>query len=523
MLVLCTLPSAQAQGPPSNPPDTYTVTYSGGAATATGPTYYCSGSYTLSSAPNSHVPNGSAYGGGAANPQLLSGQSLAINCKGTITATFTWNGGPNNDPAPPANTVIVAEQVNANWGGQGGGVGSDIPGGTTTGTTGSQIYTATRYSVHGGSSFTVTCTPTASASSTVPVGNQSGAYANVGYTATPYRITLTPSGITKDSSGNLNILIGQWCKASITGFPGNCVMTYQWSVSGATFQMWSSQTPAVGNNPYNPDASYYVDGPGVLTNATAGWYWNDNVTKLENVSCTATVTPPAGQSASITLSDQIEVWKPAVSAYGNGGMMQVTNAYSSNGDYWLGAYPTPGDTNPYDGGMTWIATVASPNPALFGNGSLELVQLTTPGSSFTSTGGDKYRSSNNGQQGLDGSYPYPWDETTPKYSADDVPGMDVSSPMEGVIAYSASLQDSFVDYLMYLPPSSVQYVPVAMFVWSTDGSATIPYSNGTYNWDYWIGGSAGSMTDSNSIQQFVPTNGFPVWTEVITPGYWVKE
>lgn len=143
-LALCASPAAQAQGTQT---DTYTVTYSGGATTAIGPTDYPPGPYTLASAPDQHVPSGNAYGGSTSNHYFTSGQSVTLNCQGAITATFTWNGGPNNDPAPAANSVIVVEQVNADWGGQSGSVGSDIPGGTTTGSSASQTYTAIRYSV----------------------------------------------------------------------------------------------------------------------------------------------------------------------------------------------------------------------------------------------------------------------------------------------------------------------------------------------------------------------------------------
>ena len=47
-------------------------------------------------------------------------------------------------------------------------------------------------------------------------------------------VLLTLGGTTPDSSGNLNILVGQSCTASLTGIPsgGGWSVTYQWSVSG---------------------------------------------------------------------------------------------------------------------------------------------------------------------------------------------------------------------------------------------------------------------------------------------------
>ena len=85
-LALCASPAAQAQGTQT---DTYTVTYSGGATTATGPTDNTPGPYTLAYAPGSSVPSGSDYGGGAYNHQFFGPKTVSINCKGAITATFT--------------------------------------------------------------------------------------------------------------------------------------------------------------------------------------------------------------------------------------------------------------------------------------------------------------------------------------------------------------------------------------------------------------------------------------------------
>ena len=69
-LALCASPAAQAQGTQT---DTYTVTYSGGATTAIGPTDYPPGPYTLASAPDQHVPSGNAYGGSTSNHYFTSG------------------------------------------------------------------------------------------------------------------------------------------------------------------------------------------------------------------------------------------------------------------------------------------------------------------------------------------------------------------------------------------------------------------------------------------------------------------
>jgi len=361
---------------------------------------------------------------------------------------------------------------------------------------------------------------------------QGGVFLSYKTAATP--ITLNLTGTTKDSSGQPHILIGQHCSASLNGIPAGCtVSNYQWSVSGNTFQTWSADTPAVGSNPYNPDASYYVGGPGPLTNPTARWYWNDlaantNGPAHETVSCTLTITPPAGQGAAfaVTATRKVTVYWPLWTAFGVGGTMVVSNGYPNNGDYWLYAGPTPGSGE--TGGMDWYAIVSppDPNPAAFGAGSLQIVQLVIPGMIFTSTDGDKYNWSTNGQEGLDTSYPYGWVTTSPTYFSRDSPGIDLSHPLPGTLAYSGGLQDQFEDYLLYFAPGSAQCVPLGRFVWSTAGSATIPFQNGNLDWAFWPGTSAGTVTPSGTpSRNFVPNNSFPMWTQntAIANGLWARQ
>ena len=534
-------PSVRAQGYPGGgsgggypggggAADTYTVAYSGGATTATGPTDNTPGSYTLASAPGSSVPGGYAYGGGAYNHQFFGPKSVTINCKGAIKTTFTWNPGPNNDPAPAANSVIVVEQVYASWGGNSGGSASGDISGTTTGGSGGQTYTGTRYSVQGGSSFSVTCTPTASASSTAPANGSAGAFANVGYTAAVSPVTLSLQGATLDSSHNYDILVGQHCTASLVGIPSGCtVSNYQWSVTGTTFQTWSADTPSfpvmvggvqIGIIPENPDVTYEVDGPGPLTNSTAGWYWNDlakgtgNNTQ-ETVSCTATVTPPTGQGAALTVTatTPITVWTPVWTATGNGASVVVDNTFQAP-DFWLHAGPGPLDFGATRG-MTWDATLSPPSaPVPFGIGSLAIVQIITgcdQGMTSNTTPPLSIPGPGNGQTGLDTSWPYGWTISTTivggmKYESGDSPGIRVTN------LRSAHDNISFEDYLMYCPPSSVQYVPLAKYIWSANMGASLP---ATGNWINFTG-TAGTVTDAQKTGRFLPNNTFPAWTDIVT-------
>lgn len=346
-----------------------------------------------------------------------------------------------------------------------------------------------------------------SASST-PSRNHLGSV-SLSYSASAYPVTIQLTGTVKDSSGAENILVGQGCSASLVGIPSSytyttndCIVSdYQWSISGTKFQSWSGTTTP----------SSYVDGPGPLTNDTASWYWNDlEPTTQETVKCTATVTPPAGEGSpfTVTATKQVTVMRPDWAAFGTGGTMQVSTTFpGGNGsNYWLWAGPLPGAS--VRGGMIWNATVSAPAGTTFGDGSIAIAQIITPDESYTVLDASQavitHFEPNNGQTGLD-AFPYRWSLTTPTYVGADAPDFSLDDHM-----LSAHLASQFVDYLMYQPPGSSQWVPLATFNWSTNGNATRPNSGG---WAAFGSGSAGSVTPSGSDVPFTPSNSFPSWTQ----------
>ena len=145
-------------------------------------------------------------------------------------------------------------------------------------------------------------------------------------------------------------------------------------------------------------ASNHVGGFGKPTDEPLHFYWDDTIpsggTKTETLTCTATVTPPAGQGDSITVSatKQVTVWEPTWTATGTAGKMVVNNTYpnyadtnANPNDYWLWAAPNAGSD--YIAGMIWHTTIASPNPMLFGDGTVDMAQLITPGLSYTKPDG----------------------------------------------------------------------------------------------------------------------------------------
>jgi hypothetical protein len=489
--------------------------------------------------------NGVYAGGGGCMttsvPPLAGPGSVTIPAN-PIVATFTWQPAAGQtsttDPPPPA--VIVQQNCTAQWDAEtvtgtatpGGTANRGLPGATVSPTIGVNgmvlgvTSSGVAYSVvtTPGGSFSVPAqgsqfTPTASFTPTAGNGAEDGG-ASVSYQVQAFPVIVTPSGslggAIKDSSGSYNILVGQYCAASLVGIPLNCtVSNYQWGVTGPTFQTWQSQTPAIGNNPANLDASYEVDGPGPLTNPTASWYWNERLTTSEVVSCSATVTPPAGQGGSFTVNatTPILVYRPNWTATGVGGYVKVR--LLSGTIYEIMAGPTATQlANGLMGGMNFTATVTSPNTSLFGNGSLGLAQLCTPGRSFTSAQGD-YTYSQNGQEGSDGDYPYGWNVNGPVYQTDDLPGNGLAD----YLMANFTMQDQFEDFLMYYAPGSVQAVPLAHFTWSTNGYAVLPHS-GTWSTYVTQNGSdnAGTVSPSGNTATFLLSNTFPGWTQITGTG-----
>lgn len=391
----------------------------------------------------------------------------------------------------------------------------------------------THYLVVTDGSFRIPLSLSASDTTAPDAGSQSaGSYASVGGVAiNTYPVTINLTGTTPDSSGNQNILVGQGCTASVSGIPDALLNNtahppvYNWSVGGTTFQSWSATTPANPNatppTPANANASSYVPGPGPLTNSTAYWFWNDPTNKSETITCTLTLTPPAGQGAAfnITATKVVSVQIPQWDAYGVGGRMKVNaNAPHQNGAITL--YAGPGVV----GGMSLNADCFSSSP--LGNGTLALMQLITPSASYVNTTGVGVPGANHpipiSGQGLDGVGAYAWSSVqqgdpdvgnfTP-YRANDSPSLPLMSYMA-----SATVQHYFVDYLMYQPPdngSGTQFVPLATFNWSLNGSATNP--------GYWSdyvaddgSDTAGTVTPPVTTL-FTPGNTFPAWTQIIGP------
>ena len=522
-LALCASPAAQAQGTQT---DTYTVTYSGGATTAIGSTDFPTGPYTPASAPGQHVPAGNAYGGSASNHQIFSGNSVTVNCQGSVTATFTWYGGPNNDPAPVAGSVIVVEQVNASCNGQTGSVSSDLPGGTSSGSSAaSQTYTASRYSVQGGGSFSVTCTPTAFASSTAPPGGASGATADVGYTASVSPVFVTPGGVNAANQA----LTGQQITAQFSGLPaGYKVTSYTWSFTGGTapnpIKNWDPNGLAADKVtlqqlfPLTSDDLTGTDttGNGIPVKSLSFY---DQVADSVTVKCTVNFKFPDGTIGAVTPQSQpVKFLKPTVTNWGiKSGVVRSPGGIT-------GLFNVPGDTV-YTDGQSWYNVVINV-PSQFPGGQFSFAQTLI--SALTvyrqlpqgSTASPDYVQTNNGVNGLDTIFPYFTPFTIPNQPINKelvgdspqvaVPNLNVTitvppSDNGGTSWNRTTASDQFTTWLIYMPPGqSSIWVPLQKYSWVWSG--TMIYD---FGWTQTAGSPTAGATPTASN-----TDTPPSWTIV---------
>ena len=488
---------------------------------------------TITGDPNGFFAPGDSnnYYGSASTSSSGAGKTCSVTAKGPLTAKFDWNNGGDATVLPPP-SVIISQTCTASWGsnptssGTGSGTADNgLSTGVLTTSANGAISTSTLYTGKDtpGASFSVTCTPTATFG-----GTNGSAYdafitgqVNVTYSALTYPLTISLSGTTKDSSGTLNILVGQGCTASLVGIPSDLLNntahppTYSWTVSGTRFQAWSPSPPPNFISPVNPNDSFYSDGPGPLTNPTAHWYWNEAVA-TETVKCTATVTPPPGLGASfpVTATQQVSVANPTYACTHSEGVASIR-------DGGLALKAVPADSSGH--GETWYCNVLT--PALFGSGgSCNFSQIITPGRSHTySTGA--VPCTENGKVGLDTVSPYSaesgdpytvgtganagWPADNSQHRDGDSPGTGLVDSKLGVCA-SVSVDESFNTFLMYLPPGSdVQPVPIHEVDWKWAAATSEPAGG----WASANNTAIGPVSSTASARTYT----HPQWVRVESP------
>lgn len=165
---------------------------------------------------------------------------------GTFTDTFTWTHGKNPDGTtqtdaddPPPSCVLVEQDSSATWyvrmeNGTGTGTGTNdcgLPKGTITpGTYGqpgfpSQSLSAILCSPQSGSSFSVSCSPTASFTGTTGTNGLVSGEATVDGGASAYPITITLGGTNNPAAGDYRVLTGQQITTTLNGIPTNYTVT----------------------------------------------------------------------------------------------------------------------------------------------------------------------------------------------------------------------------------------------------------------------------------------------------------
>lgn len=354
---------------------------------------------------------------------------------------------------------------------------------------------------------------------------------SVSYSATITPVVITLGGTLTDSngspvldsSGNQQILVGQGCTARLSGIPTGTgwSATYQWSVSGTTLQNWLPQNP--GNPqanpvvPANPQASFYDPGPGVQSNPTYHWYWNDPAGMTETVTCTATVTSPTGQGSpfTITATQKVSVYVPTLSGLGNQvGMGYIRTIQQQNVTNTQMIALQPGNP-PAGNGSIWTAAISLPATPNFGSGQWAYLQLIKPGEYITIAGQKETSKNTMNGEGLDYVFPYMGSFFTDGRldTQGDAPYI---GGLNGAVT-NAVMTSTFHTYLMFQPPANstndVRWVPLALSLWSTNFNANLaPYDS----WiDYPTGQSVGPVQLGYN---FVSQNSFPSWSRIVPTG-----
>lgn len=483
---ICLLQRANAQ--------TYSsaVYSSGGGSTWLGKTY----PYTLNVFP---------YGGN----DMGGGGPTDCVCAGAIKATFSKTGGTS---LPPAQThAIVEEQAYATWTGTDvrngwcdDGLGDSEKDSSTNGPPfplNLGVSTGTHYvsgNADSGGDITVSCTPASA------VANGPASYAEVAFSASIVPVTISLSGTTL-VKGSPEILPGQMCAATLNVPTGFKCTSYTWTISGTYYASWQGMGSAVSNLiPVKkslltwPNATY----PATGSPATPEWYWDDTVNvngTTETVSCIATFTAPDGANVTASAATSVDEVVPPQFMKAFVGTTEIYQQTAPLPGLWLELTGTPPGTVGFENDFA-----VDQDTDFQGTANCGVVQLLI--STDTVNGGST------GEQGLDAVAPYYrtyiCNGVTNKMH--DYPGVSLTAAIQKV-----SVNDSFSDFLMYLPPADSvgqsQWVPLAMLTWNWNATATQPkggWQNPPANGI--IG--AGSATASTEN----PVNYYPAWTHVVS-------
>lgn len=336
-----------------------------------------------------------------------------------------------------------------------------------------------------------------------------------------------------------NILIGQKCSATLSGFPSACtVSNLNWTASGETIQSDSwlvslDDSSATFPGPFGP-YSYTQATP---SSTPPVWYWDDTGGP-KTVSCTATVTPPTGQGAAfnVTATKSVTLDEPNFTHTEPVGVVELNEFH----------YPNPGvlylsagngndfaPKNEQANGITFNDTVLTPMMPYGGGGSwyhLQLASLSrfiTPVATIAKPNPQPIAGRGNAVKGaLDAPIKNPptfkYDQTLPANGVDS--DRDNDSPSTNVLdiygEYNIS-NESFQDYVMYTPPvastpppanlpgSNSIDVPLEYFTWGWNVDVKIPATPLPKSWTNWKDApTGGTITPPSTVTRQLL---YPIW------------
>ncbi|MCW3051362.1 MAG: hypothetical protein JWN14_532 [Chthonomonadales bacterium] len=358
-----------------------------------------------------------------------------------------------------------------------------------------------RSSVHSGSSFTVTCSPSATMS-----GTMCSLYASVSYSAAATPVVVNMSGVTTVGTTK-NILIGQGTTVSLS--MGNYVPTvWAWDLSGDPFAGFQ-QAPTNEGHAVELTATD-------KTHATVPYFYRSignkgaqppagQSSQVQTVTCAATIPNlnPKLDPVQVTVSTNVTVYQPDHTFKGDKGHVVL---YPAGGVVNIGAISDGVSPN----GIDWKGSVTTPSMFIGeqGNGTWNYTQLVKPSVSYTQNGVVHTDPLSYNLKGLDDSFPYagPYMADGTEYRTGDNPYQPLTSAMSRV---------DFVmkgwTWMLYQPPSydsttPTTFVPMHEFDWTAAGIATC---NGI-SWTL-LAGAGISTTDIG------PTSVLPDWTQIIIP------
>jgi hypothetical protein len=443
-----------------------------------------------------------------------------IASNGSLVPVLTWTkdtGDPTLPPAPPLVSALLTITINCSAAYSGATAASDNYSGDT--------FPHSDPSHCGGTYFhLVQINNTALATSVIlsPVnvifsaGNGTGQgapYNDAALTLTTAitSMTLNLTGTVLDASKTDHILIGQQAGAYLDpGTTGNSITNIQWTAMGNTLQGWTGVQNGTTAAPYG-SANPYTFTQSSLSQSKPPWYWSD-VQSTKIVSCTATVTPPAGQGAAFTLNAARNVFLdvPTWSESESSNPTRVDSQFPP----LTGPALWAGTTTQYQNGSQWSDGVTI-TPIIYPTtGDWAHLQIITIHGTH-SVGSTATPVPNDGMTGLDGGFPYRVDGSYYKDNGNivkddgDSPGINLLDTYD-----TYSLNYSFDLYVMYYPPGANSIpVPLTKLTWTWKSTVTRPASG------HWAIGAATIAPSSNPTVPIMGTRCIdePTWTTKINP------